>query len=150
MLQPGHAEGSEAYVDPLVVKFRDIIEAAEMLTSNSGLRVPVKYLVTTQSVCIYFAGQGKLHYAPTEDDGVFGEFTSGRWFRRVATPLVSNFGWFCPHNQSPIMYDAQLPDGVSLLMLGIFIDGTHLAHDGSTKALPVYLTLGNIDSSVAR
>jgi hypothetical protein len=58
LLQPGHAEGSEAYVDPLVVKFRDIIEAAEMLTSNSCLRVPVKYLETTQSVCIYFAGQG--------------------------------------------------------------------------------------------
>ena len=149
MLQPGHEEGSEAYVDPLVVKFRDIIEAAEMLTSNSGLRVPVKYLETTQSVCIYSAGQGKLHYAPTEDDSVFGEFTSGRWFRRVATPLVSNFGWFCRHDQS-VMCDAQLPAGDSLLMLGIFIDGTHLAHDGSTKALPVYLTLGNIDSSVAR
>jgi hypothetical protein len=44
----------------------------------------------------------------------------------------------------------QLAIGVSLLMLCIFIDGTHLANDGGAKAVPVYATLGNFDSTVAR
>ena len=40
--------------------------------------------------------------------------------------------------------------GVILLMLNVFIDGTHLANDGGAKAVPVYLSLGNTDSSSAR
>ena len=35
-------------------------------------------------------------------------------------------------------------------MLCVFIDGTHLSNDGGQKCLPVYLTSGNIDSSVCR
>lgn len=35
-------------------------------------------------------------------------------------------------------------------MLCVFIDGTHLSNDGGQKCLPVYLTSGNLDSSVCR
>ena len=44
----------------------------------------------------------------------------------------------------------QAAAGVVLLMLCVFIDGTHLSNDGGQKALPVYLTLGNIRNEVAR
>ena len=40
--------------------------------------------------------------------------------------------------------------GIALLMLCVFIDGTHLSHDGGQKCLPVYLTTGNLDSSLCR
>ena len=44
----------------------------------------------------------------------------------------------------------QATAGVMLLMLCVFIDGTHLSNDGGHKALPVYITSGNIDNTVAR
>ena len=40
--------------------------------------------------------------------------------------------------------------GVILLMLTVFIDGTHLSQNGTVKCLPVYVSAGNIDSSVCR
>jgi hypothetical protein len=55
-----------------------------------------------------------------------------------------------PRPPPPPSSYTQAAVGVVLLMLNIFIDGTHLSNDGGCKALPVYLSLGNMDSSMSR
>ena len=35
-------------------------------------------------------------------------------------------------------------------MMCVFIDGTHLSNDNGAKALPVYLSLGNVHATASR
>ena len=74
-----------------------------------------------------FAGKQHLEVAP--EDAPLGEYNTSGWWRRTAPKIAV---------------------GVVLLALMIFVDGTHLSNDGKTKCLPIYVTLGNQHSDVAR
>ena len=94
---------------------------------------------------------GKLHYEAAPEGAPLGEGNSGRWFKRVALTLVllhSAAYWLTLHGAA-LASHLQAQD-VALLALAVFIDGTHFSNDGGTKAVPVYLTAVNIDSSVCR
>lgn len=70
LARPGDKVGADGeYLDPLTVKYRDVVEAANLLTSNPKL-------------------EGKLHFEPAPDGAKLGETNSGSWFKKIGTPLV--------------------------------------------------------------
>ena len=72
LARPGDKVGDDGeYLDPLTVKYRDVVEASNMITSNPKL-------------------EGKLQFTPAPDGAEVGETNSGSWFKKIGSPLVSS------------------------------------------------------------
>ena len=78
-----------------------------------------------------------MNFEPAPESHPYGEINAGKWFKRVARPLVRYLADVIQISSSI----SQASVGIALLMLCLFIDATHLTNDGGQKCLPVYLTV---------
>ena len=85
-------------------------------------------------------------------DGTDTWQTSARYLflHSISQMPVRPLSGVCENAIALFCYCVQAAAGIVLLMLCVFIDGTHLSNDGGQKCLPVYLTSGNLDSSICR
>ena len=82
-----NGEETEAFVDPLRVQYRDILEVCQ--TSARHLHVnPYSLEQATEQLTSNEKHEGKINFEAAPDSQPYGEMNAGKWFKRVARPMV--------------------------------------------------------------
>ena len=82
-----NGEETEAFVDPLRVQYRDILEVCQMSARHLHVN-PYSLEQATEQLTSNEKHDGKMNFEAAPDSQPYGEMNAGKWFKRVARPMV--------------------------------------------------------------
>ena len=83
-----NGEETEAFVDPLRVQYRDILEVCQTSARREYLILPYFLEQATEQLTSNEKHDGKMNFEAAPDSQPYGEMNAGKWFKRVARPMV--------------------------------------------------------------
>jgi len=82
-----NGDETEAFVDPLRVQYRDIVEVCQT-SARHRLKLPCSSEQATEQLTSNEKHDGKMNFEAAPDSQPYGEMNAGNWFKRVARPMV--------------------------------------------------------------